>query len=298
MLNTFEQIKQSVKSKAPKKRVILWGADDPGWLEVLAKYQKDGFVEATLIGDDDKIKKAASANQVDLNEFNIVKADSIASSIDVIKSELSDSNLDILIRGSFGIEDSLRALFVKDVGFRKGKAVVSAVSCHYVKDIDRMLIVTDPVVIPVPDLTKKILLVNNAAAFAKHLEDEMPKVALLTAVETVYPVMRHTIEAAAIAKMNDRGQIKGCLVDGPLSMDCAVIESAAKSKGVKGEVGGHANVLVAPNIETAYGMYKAFSRFVGTPTGIIVVGGKTPVCIASRSDSVETKENSLLLALL
>ncbi len=298
MLNTFDQIKQKVKSKAPKKRVILWGADNPGWLEVLAKYQNDGFVETTLIGDEDKINRAASEAKIELKDFNIVKADSIASSIDAIKSELADNQLDILIRGTFGIEDSLRALFAKDVGFRKGKAVVSAVSCHYVKDIERMLIVTDPVVIPVPDLTRKISLVNNAVAFAKNLEDEMPKVALLSAVETVYPVMQHTIEAAAIAKMNDRGQIKGCLVDGPLSMDCAVIESAAKSKGVKGEVGGHANVLVAPNIETAYGMYKAFSRFVGAPTGIIVVGGGIPVCMASRSDSVQTKENSLLLALL
>lgn len=298
MLNTFDQIKQSVISKAPKKKAILWGADEPGWLEVLAKYQKDGFVEVTLIGNEDKITKAASRAKVELNEFNIVKGDSIADSIDVIKSELADNELDILIRGTFGIEDSLRALFAKDVGFRKGKSIVSAVSCHYVENINRMLIVTDPVVVPVPDLIKKIALVRNAATFARHLEDDMPKVAMLTAVETVYPVMQHTIEAAAIAKMNDRGQIKGCLVDGPLSMDCAVIESAAKSKGVKGEVGGHANVLVAPTIETAYGMYKAFSRFVGTPTGIVVVGGKIPICMASRSDSSRTKENSLLLALL
>jgi phosphate butyryltransferase len=298
MLNTFDQIKDRIKSTAPKKKAILWGADDPGWLEVLAKYQDDGFIEATLIGDEDKVKNAASASQVNLGKFNLVKAESVAGSIDVIKTELAGNRLDILIRGTYGIEDSLRALFAKDVGFRKGKAVVSAVSCHYVEDIDRMLIVTDPVVIPVPDLTKKIALVNNAAAFARNLEDDMPKVALLTAVEAVYPVMQHTIEAAAIAKMSDRGQIKGCLVDGPLSMDCAVIESAAKSKGVKGEVGGNANVLVAPNIETAYGMYKAFSRFVEAPTGIVVVGGKIPVCLASRTDSTRTKENSLLLALL
>ncbi|MBD3219216.1 MAG: hypothetical protein GF310_13150, partial [candidate division Zixibacteria bacterium] len=269
-----------------------------GWLKVLNKYHSEGLAAVTLLGDESKISKAADDAEVDINNFNIKNTSSIEDAIGHIKTAIADRAIDILVRGTVGIKDSLKALFVKDVGFRVRKSVVSAVSCHYVKDIDRMLTVSDPVVIPAPSLTQKIAVVGNAVSFANHLEDDMPKVALLAAVEAVYPVMPHTLEAAAIAKMNDRGQIRGCLVDGPLSMDCAVIQSAAKSKGVKGEVGGNANVLVAPNIETAYGMYKAFSRFVGAPTGIVVVGGILPLVMASRSDSEETKENSLLLAML
>ena len=298
MLKTFDQIKDRVKSANQKKRVMVWDADDAGWLKVLNKYHSDGLAEVTLLGDEDKIRKAAADAGVEINNFDLTNTSSIEDTVGHIKSAIADRAIDILVRGTVGIKDSFKALFARDVGFRVGKTVVSAVSCHYVKDIDRMLTVSDPVVIPAPSLTQKIAVVGNAVSFANHLEDEMPKVALLAAVEAVYPVMPHTLEAAAIAKMNDRGQIRGCLIDGPLSMDCAVIQAAAKSKGVKGEVGGNANVLVAPNIETSYGMYKAFSRFVKAPTGIVVVGGILPLCMASRSDSEETKENSLLLAML
>jgi phosphate butyryltransferase len=125
-----------------------------------------------------------------------------------------------------------------------------------------------------------------------------PAVALTAAVEVVYPVMQHTVEAAVLSKMSDRRQIKDCIVDGPLSMDCAVIESAAKEKGVSGWVAGKADILVQPTIETSYGMYKAFVFFVRAPSGSVVVGGKVPLCITSRADSVETNYNSLLMSLV
>jgi phosphate butyryltransferase len=298
MLNTFEQIKDKVKAAGSKKKVLVWNADDAGWLKVLAKYQADGLADVTLIGDEAKIKALASENSIDIAPFALHNSSSIDEGLAIIKRKLAENGIDILIRGNIGIKDSLKALLSKEVGFRNAKAIVSAVSYHYVKDIDRMLIVSDPVVNPVPDLNRKIAIVNNAVKYARRLGDELPKAAMLAAVEVVYPVMPHTVEGAAIAKMSDRGQIKGCLVDGPLSMDVAVIESAAKAKGVTGEVAGHANVLIAPNIETAYGIYKAFSKFVNAPSGCLVIGGRIPYCMASRADSEETKEHSLLMAMI
>jgi phosphate butyryltransferase len=298
MLNTFEQIKDKVKAADSKKKVLVWNADDAGWLKVLANYQADGYVEATLIGDEAKIKALATENGIDITSLIIQNSSSMDEGLAIVKQMLSDNSIDILIRGNIGVKDSLKALFSKAVGFRNGKALVSAASCHYVKDIERMLIVSDPVVNPAPDLNRKIAIVNNAVRYAHGLGDDNPRVAMLAAVEVVYPVMPHTVEGAAIAKMSDRRQIKGCVVDGPLSMDVAVIESAAKAKGVTGEVAGNANVLIAPNIETAYGMYKAFSRFVAAPSGCIVIGGRIPYCMASRSDSEQTKEHSLLMAMI
>jgi len=298
MLNSFEQFRDKVKVSGEKKRVLLWNADDLGWLKVLARYQSDGMVETTLIGDESRITAIADENGIDLRAFKLQGIASQDQAMEIISKNLAENTSDILIRGTIGIKDSLKALFAKKVGFRIGKAVVSAVSCHYVKDIDRILLLSDPVVNPAPDLGRKINLVNSASNFAHKLGDDLPKVAMLAAVEVVYPVMPHTVEAAAIAKMSDRGQIKGCLVDGPLSMDVAVIESAARGKGVTGEVAGKANVLIAPNIETAYGMLKAFSRFVGAPSGCLVIGGKIPYCMTSRADSDETKENSLLMAMI
>jgi len=298
MLNTFEFYKNEVQSKNIKKRVLLWNADDPGWLKILAKFKAENLVEVILLGNKPAIKKAAGEVSVDLSMFEILESNSIEESIAFIKQCLENTSIDILVRGNVGIKDSLQALLKTEIGFKKNKkTIVSGVSCHYVEDIQRLLLVSDPIVNPAPDLNRKIAIVNNAVAFAHKLGEKESKVAMLAAVEVVYPVMPHTLEGAAIAKMSDRGQIKGCLVDGPLSMDCAVIESAAKSKSVKGEVAGNANVLIAPNIETGYGMNKAFARFVGAPSGSLVIGGKIPYVVTSRWDSDTTKENSLVLAM-
>jgi len=298
MLNTFKQIKEKIKASGIKKKVMLWHATDQRWLKVLDKLYSEGLIEAVLVADENRVKALARVNEIDLSKYETHYCDSRDCDTQILKTHLADDSIDILIRGNIGIKDSLKAMLYKDVGFRIGKSIISGVSCHYVKDIDRLLILADPVVNPNPDLNRKIAILNNAVALAHKLEDGLPKVAMLAAVEVVYPVMQHTLEGAAIAKMSDRGQVKGCLVDGPLSMDVAVIQSAAKAKGVKGEVAGNANVLIAPNIETAYGMNKAFAKFVGAPTGTTVVGGKVPYCITSRSDSMETKENSLLLSML
>ena len=299
MLNTFEVFKNEIQKKAACRKVLLWNADDAGWLRILTQYHSQGLVDCTLLGDRSAVELAAQEASLNLGSHKIVSSGSLEESIAYIKKCLEEKSIDILIRGNVGIRDSLRALLKTEVGFKPNKkAVVSGLSCHYVSDIERLLIVSDPIVNPAPDLNRKIAIVNNAVAFAHKLGGGDPRVALLAAVEAVYPVMQHTLEGAAIAKMNDRGQIKGCLVDGPLSMDCAVIESAAKSKGVKGEVGGFANVLIAPNIETGYGMNKAFAKFVGAPTASLVVGGRIPYVVTSRWDSDNTKENSLLLAML
>lgn len=298
MLKNFDQIQDRVKSENRKKRVLLWGADDPHWLRILADMVAHDQIEATILGHKSLTDRAFIKAEVPADRLVFHEANEINEALPFISQALKEDKIDILVRGTVWIKDSLSTLFNRDTGFRAKKQVVSAVSCHYVNDIDRLLMVSDPVVNPAPDLTRKIAIVNNAVALAHKLGGNNPKVALLAAVETVYPVMQHTIEAAAIAKMNDRKQIKGCLVDGPLSMDCAVIEKAAKAKGVTGEVGGKANVLIAPNIETAFGMNKAFTRFVGAPSGCVVIGGKVPIAMASRADSLETKLNSLYLAMI
>ncbi|MBD3217242.1 MAG: hypothetical protein GF310_03120, partial [candidate division Zixibacteria bacterium] len=144
MLKTFDQIKDRVKSANQKKRVMVWDADDAGWLKVLNKYHSEGLAAVTLLGDESKISKAADDAEVDINNFDIKNTSSIEDAIGHIKTAIADRAIDILVRGTVGIKDSLKALFAKDVGFRVRKSVVSAVSCHYVKDIDRMLTVSDP----------------------------------------------------------------------------------------------------------------------------------------------------------
>ena len=139
-------------------------------------------------------------------------------------------------------------------------------------------------------------ILNNAVALARKLGNPLPKVALLAAVEVIYPQMPVTIVEAVISKMVDKGQIKNCLVDGPLSMDVALMESAAKEKGAKGEVAGHAEVLIGPSLATSYGVYKALTMFTKSESGLIITGGKVPAVITSGNDTADTKYNSLVLA--
>ncbi len=296
MVKDFNDLESLVHSKVDKpRRVMVIGNCFYTWMFALKKAMDAGLISPVLIGNEKAIRENADIHSVDLSGFEInnTVGDVVHPAVEALKSD----QVDVLIRGDVGTLDMFSALFVRESGFRIGKNLVSGISAHFVGKLGRLIFVTDPIVVPVPDLKTKIGLVENAAAYTAKLGFQKPNIALTAAVEVIYPVMQHTVEAAVIAKMSDRKQIKDCLVDGPLSMDCAVIQSAAKDKGVTGWVAGRADILVQPNIETSYGMYKAFVFFVKAPSGSVVVGGKVPVCATSRVDSIETNYNSLLMAL-
>lgn len=209
-----------------------------------------------------------------------------------------DNRVNAVCKGVFGIKDFLSLLFERKLGFRlKGGLVSAQLVCRNDK-LDRLLIIADPVVNPHPELMDVVAILNNAVAFAHKLGDNFPKAAILAAVELIYPQMPVTMMAAVIAKMADKGQIKGCAVDGPLSFDVAIDSEAATAKGVSGTVAGVANVLIAPNLAVGYGMYRALALFTNSQIGIVLTGGKVPVVVTSSFDTPETKYNSLLLSVL
>ncbi len=293
----FHEIEEFVKKKVSSPlKVMVVGNCFARWMTALKKAKEEGLAKPILVGNEAAIRENADIHHIDISDFEIrgVSGGVVTPAIEALQND----EIDILVRGDFGILDLLTALFRREASFRIGRKTVTAISGHFVGALGRMLFVTDPIVIPAPDLKDKIALVENAVEYTRKLGFNKPRVALTAAVELIYPVMQHTIEGAVISKMNDRNQIKDCLIDGPLSMDCAVIESTAKEKGVTGWVAGRADVLVQPNIETSYGMYRAFALYVKAPSGVIVVGGKVPVCVTSRADSVETNYNSLLMAMV
>jgi len=297
MVKDFSDIEALAKSRCSQpRRVVVIGNCFSKWMRALKSAADQGLVKPLLIGNRASIRENAEIHEIDISGFEIQHV--IGGAAEEAIEALKAGSVDVLVRGDVGILDMLSALFRRESDFRVGRSVVSGISAHFVGSLGRLLFVTDPVVIPVPDLKMKIAMVQNAVKYLHNLIIAKPNVALTAAVEVIYPAMQHTLEAAVIAKMNDRGQIKGCVVDGPLSMDTAVIESAARDKGVTGSVAGNADVLVQPTIETSYGVYKAFVRFVKAPSGCIVIGGKVPICVTSRSDSVETNYHSLMMALV
>ena len=185
----------------------------------------------------------------------------------------------------------------KEVGLRTGN-LMSHVAVFEIEGIDRLILLTDAAFNTYPDLKQKVQIINNSVMVAKSCGIENIKVAPVCAVEVVNPDMPATVDAALLSKMSDRGQIKGCIVDGPLALDNALSEEAAHHKGITGPVAGRADILLLPNIDVANVMYKTLTYTSNTKNGGILVGASAPVILTSRTDSFETKVNSIVLAAL
>ena len=184
----------------------------------------------------------------------------------------------------------MKAILNKETGIRKG-AVLSHVGILQCPKFDRLLFLTDGAMCTYPDLEQKIAIINNAVAVARRLGVETPKVACLCAVETVNPKMQPTLDAAVLSLMNQRGQIKDCLVDGPLALDNALSPEAAEHKGVKSplDVKGNADILLVPNIEAGNLLLKASRYLADCMTVGLVAGASVPVIMSSRADTADNK---------
>ena len=175
---------------------------------------------------------------------------------------------------------------------------MSHVSVFEIEGWDRLFFITDVAFNTYPELKDKVTIINNAVSVAHACGIEKPKVGVVCPVEVVNPNMPSTVDAALLAKMSDRGQFKGCVVDGPFALDNAISLEAAKHKGVKGEVAGQADILMMPNIETGNVMYKTLTYFAPVKNGCLLVGTSAPAILTSRADTFETKVNSIALAAL
>ncbi|MPM49891.1 Phosphate acetyltransferase [bioreactor metagenome] len=192
----------------------------------------------------------------------------------------------------------LRAVLNKEVGLRAGKNILSHVAVAEIPGFDRLIIITDAAMNVAPDLSQKVQIVQNAVSVAHAIGLECPKVACLAAVEVVNSDMPACVDAAALSKMAERGQLKGCIIDGPLALDNAVSVEAAEHKGVKSPVAGRADILMVPELVSGNVLYKSITYFAkGNLTGIIV-GAKAPVIVTSRADSAEAKLYSIALAVM
>lgn len=210
---------------------------------------------------------------------------------------VSSGRADVVMKGNVATSIILKAVLNGDYGLRSGK-ILSHVAAFEVAGYDRLLFVTDAAMNIAPDLEAKAQIIRNAVATAHACGVAEPIVAPLAAVETVNPAMEPTTDAASLVIMNKRGQITGCIVDGPLALDNAVSEQAAAQKGIIGNTAGKADILVVPNIEAGNILYKSLMYFAGAKVGAIIQGARAPIVLTSRADSAESKLYSLALAIL
>lgn len=263
----------------PCDRESLFGAIEAG---------KAGLIVPILVGPEGKIRELAEKEGVDLAGCRIVDTPhSVASAVKAV--ELCRSGeAEALMKGSLHTDEMMGAVMATATGLRCGRRV----SHVYVMDVPaygRPLLVTDAAINIAPTLEDKVDIVQNAINLAHVIGIECPKVAILSAVETVYPKMPSTLDAAVLCKMADRGQITGGMLDGPLAFDNAISMAAARTKKIVSPVAGQADILVMPNIESANMVGKEMSYFAGAQSAGVVLGARVPIVLTSRADDVKTR---------
>ena len=299
MIANFADIEKLARERATDPVLIACvEPHEPTLIVALDRAMKNRLVKPVMIGDEEAIMKASKEAGVETRGWELVRSTDPNHSVYTAQELILDNKVGAICKGVFGVQDFLSLLMERRLGFRVHPNLVSGMMVCKTEKLDRMLFISDPIVNPEPQLMDLVSIVNNTVGFVHKLGNKQPKAALLAAVEVIYPQMPVTIQGAVIAKMADKNQIKGCLVDGPLSMDVAVSETAAKDKGATGPVAGHAEILIGPNLATSYGMYKAFAMYTKSEYGLLTLGGKVPAVINSSFDSDIARYNSLLLAVI
>lgn len=296
MITNFEQVIDQVKKNGIKTVAVAVAQDEPV-LEAIRDAKKNGIANAILVGDKAKIEECAKVVGLDLSLFEVIHVPDMAKASLRAVELVSTKKADMVMKGLVDTATFLRAVLDKEKGLRTGR-VLSHVAVFDIPAIQRILLVTDAAMNIAPDLMTKKQILDNAVVVAKGIGIETPKVAVVCAVEVVNPDMQPTLDAAALSKMCDRGQIKGCIVDGPLAIDNAISEEAAHHKGIVSPVAGHADIILVPNIETGNVMYKTLTYTANAKNGGILAGASAPVILTSRADSHESKMYSIALASL
>lgn len=296
MIKNFDELLDVVKDR-PKMKLSVAAAQDEEVLIAVDSARKLGIIDAVLVGDKEKIEAIAKAASIDITKYEIVDEKDLKQAARKAVSLVSEGKADYLMKGLIGTADLLRAVLDKEIGLRT-KSLLSHVMVYSVPAYHKLLFLTDGGMVTYPDLNQKIQLVNNAVKVAAALGVDPIHVAPLCAVEVINPDMQATLDAAALSKMNQRGQIKGCIIDGPLALDNAISKEAAEHKGIKSPVSGEADILLVPNIEAGNLMGKSMTYFGHAKSAGVIMGAKCPIVLVSRADTHESKLYSIALGSL
>ncbi|MBW6497844.1 MAG: bifunctional enoyl-CoA hydratase/phosphate acetyltransferase [Bacteroidales bacterium] len=294
MLKKLSELQDMAHAHATK-RLVLAAAHDENALEAVVNASKKGIVEAIMVGNKAKIEEIAHRQGFSLEGFRIIDEPDNEKAAAIAVKLVKDKEADILMKGNLATSSLLRAVLNKEWGLRTGE-LISHLALFELPTYHKIIGLTDAAMNIAPDLNGKASLIKSSTAYMRKLGIETPKVAVLSAVETVNPDMKSTLDASALAKMADRGQIKGCIIDGPLAFDNAISKKSAEHKGIISPVAGDADLLVASDLDAANALYKAFIYFAKAKCAAIILGASAPIVLTSRADSDETKLNSIALA--
>ena len=278
-----------------KKKLVLAAAQDEHSLGAVIRAWKENIIEPILIGDKVGIQNICDINNYDISGLVVIHEPNPEKSVELAVKMTSSKQADILMKGKIGSSSLLKCVLNKEWGLRTGH-LLSHFALFEVETYHKVIAVTDVAMNIAPNLQEKIAIVNNSVQCLNRLGYVMPKVAVLGAVEMVNENMEATLHAALLSKMNQRDQIKNCIIDGPLAFDNAISLESAQHKGIRSEVAGDTDLLLMPDIEVGNVLYKSLVFFAKAKVAAIILGALVPIVLTSRSDSEQAKFDSILLA--
>jgi phosphate acetyltransferase len=294
--HVFHQFLERCEALPPITTSVCWPCSDVA-LRGALEAADAGIILPTLVGPEDRLRALAKKVGVDISVYPIVDAATEDEAAQMSVAMCRDGRAQAMMKGSLHTDELMRAVIARDTGLRTSRRI----SHVFVMDTPayaRTVLITDAAINIEPDLEDKIHIVQNAIDLAHALGIPEPKVALLSAIETVNPKIKSTLDAAALCKMADRGQITGGVLDGPLAFDTAVSAKAAQIKGLVSRVTGLADILVVPDLESGNMLAKQLEYLGGAQLAGIVLGTKVPVILTSRADSAATRLTSCAVAVL
>ena len=292
---TFEQLESQVFKKAKKRRVAVVEAADTHVLEAVRHAVEVGLVEPLLFGKRAEVEAKLAAMDLDITAWEIV--DSPEPGISALQAGIAvkEGRADFILKGLIATGQLLKGLFKEETGFRTGR-LISHMNIVQLRTYPKLLALCDAAINIAPTLEQKKDILQNAVDALTRMGITQPKVAVLASAETVNEKMPESVDAAALKRMNEQGEIIGCVVEGPISYDLAVCKESAETKGYESPVAGDADLLVCPNIVTANVLIKCLRHSAEALTAGVVIGGRVPVVLNSRAASAEDKYRTMILA--
>ncbi len=296
MIKNFDELMQKVKL-APRGTAVIAAAQTESALDAAILAKREGVAESLLVGDKSGILQLLEKMAPEMiKSFEIIDT-----GLDLVKAAkasvaaVREGRANIILKGKTDTGMLLKAVLDKEHGLRQSDVISDVLAYEHP---DGLRLMTDGGINILPELSEKLAILKNAVAVGHALDNPMPKVAVISAIEAVNPKMPATMDAALLAKMNERGQIPGCIVEGPMAFDNAVDINAAKIKGISSPVGGMADIFVVPNIEAGNIFGKMLTYYCKYRVAHVVMGTKAPILIPSRADDGEIKMLCMALALV
>jgi phosphate acetyltransferase len=294
--HVFQKFIERCKNLPALSTAVVWPLSDVA-LRGAVEAAIEGLIEPTLIGDETAMKALAAKIGLDISAYPIINADSERKAAEVGVAKCRAGEFQAIMKGSLHTDELMKVAMKSDTGLRTNRRI-SHVFVMDTPAYPRTVLITDAAINIVPELEDKVDIIQNAIDLAHALGIPEPKVALLSAIETVNPKIKSTLDAAALCKMADRGQITGGILDGPLAFDTAVSAKASEIKGLVSPVTGQADILVVPDLESGNMLAKQLEYLGGAQLAGIVLGAKVPAILTSRADSAETRLTSCAVAVL